>query len=132
VDDYWQGVLSLTRLVIVPDMLTYAASFLLGQSIKLIRADPRWTTLLTYADEGQGHTGAIYRATNWEYMGLMPGQLAYKTPEGRQVSRKSSNKTRTNAEMLELGYLNAGRTNKHKYRLKLRRRGVPVQMAAAA
>lgn len=117
----WRGVLSLTRLVIVPGMPTNAASYLLGQSMKLIRKDPRWFSLVTYADEGEGHTGAIYRATNWEYVGIRPGDPVYKSAEGRHVARKAGGKTRTNAEMLELGYLNTGRTRKHKFVKHLRK-----------
>jgi hypothetical protein len=70
----WEGdfreVLSLSRLVIVPDVPKNAASFLIGKSIHLIRKDGRFCCLLTYADTSQGHDGGIYRATNWEYMGL--------------------------------------------------------------
>lgn len=131
VDENWRGVLSLSRLVIVPGMPTNAASFLLGQSIKLIRKDPRWTSLVTYADSGQGHTGAIYRATNWEYAGMMPGHTTWKTPEGGQVSRKSTNKTRNHAEMAALGYINAGRSGKHKFTMRLHP-SVPTGLAAAA
>jgi hypothetical protein len=131
--EHWRGVLALTRLVIVPGMPTNAASYLLGQSIKLIRLDARWTSLVTYADSGQGHTGAIYRATNWEYVGIMPGHTTWKTPEGGQVSRKTTNKTRNHAEMTELGYINAGRSGKHKFVMKLRTQpGVPIQPVAAA
>lgn len=131
--EHWRGVLSLTRLVIAPGMPTNAASFLLGQSIKLIRKDLRWVALVTYADSGQGHTGAIYRATNWEYAGLMPGHTTWKTPEGGQVSRKSTNKTRNAAEMEALGYVNGGRSDKHKFVMKIRSApGVPIPLVAAA
>lgn len=116
----WKGVLSLTRLVIVPGMPTNSASFLLGKSIRIIGKDPRWTALVTYADEGQGHTGAIYRATNWQYAGARLGDPVYLDEDGRQVSRKAGPKTRTNAEMLALGYKNTGRTVKHKFVYRLR------------
>lgn len=112
-------VLSLTRLVILPQVPTNGASFLLGASMKLIRKDGRYKHLVTYADEGQGHLGNIYRATNWEYVGAMPGQPAYRDGSGRQVSRKMGAVTRNNTEMLELGYVNTGRTRKHKFVMHL-------------
>ena len=115
VDPEWQRVINLTRLVVSPDAPTNAASFLLGKSMQAIKKDGRYRTLLTYADEGQGHSGAIYRATNWEYLGIRPGDPVYLDPTGRQVARKAGGKTRTNAEMLELGYVNTGRTRKHKF-----------------
>lgn len=120
VDPAWQQVINLTRLVVIPGVPTNAASYLLGRSIALIRRDGRFKTLLTYADEGQGHTGAIYRATNWDYLGIRPGDPVYVTADGRHVARKAGGRTRTNAEMLELGYSNTGRTRKHKFVMRLR------------
>jgi hypothetical protein len=111
----WRGVLSLTRLVVIPGMPTNAASFLLGASIRRVRRDGRWCHLVTYADEGQGHTGAIYRATNWHYAGTRPGDPVWVTEEGRQVARKSASKSRTAAEMEALGYRSLGRSRKHKF-----------------
>ena len=119
VDENWQQVINLTRLVIVPGVPTNAASYLLGRSISIIRRDGRYKTLLTYADEGQGHTGAIYRATNWTYVGTKAGDPVYLSPEGRHVARKAGGHTRTNAEMLHLGYVNTGRTRKHKFVMRI-------------
>lgn len=119
VAEEWRTVLSLTRLVVVPDMPTNAASYLLGASIRMIRRDGRWKHLVTYADEGQGHTGAIYLATNWKYVGMRPGDPVWVTPEGRQVSRKSASNSRTSAEMRALGYRSLGPTRKHKFVMSL-------------
>jgi hypothetical protein len=120
-DERWRGVLTLSRLVVTPGEPTNAASFLLGRSIRLIRADPRWHTLVTWADERQGHTGRIYLATNWEYAGSRMGDPVYLDTEGRQVARKCAGRSRTGAEMAALGYRNVGRSIKHKYVLRLRR-----------
>jgi hypothetical protein len=116
----WRSVLSLTRLVIVPDMPTNAASYLLGQSIRRIKRDGRWRHLVTYADEGQGHTGAIYRAANWTYVGASRGDRVYRDAAGRQVARKSASKSRTHAEMLALGFIAGEPTRKHKFVMALR------------
>lgn len=117
----WRGVLCLSRLVVLPDEPTNTATLLLGASIRLIARDPRWHTLLTYADTGQGHTGTIYRATNWEPLGLWPGSSAWLDPAtGRQVARKATH-SRTVAEMLAAGYVRAPATPKHKFVYRLRR-----------
>ena len=115
----WKRVLSLTRLVIVPGMPTNAASFLLGKSMGLIRKEGRFQTLLTYADEGQGHTGAIYRATNWQYLGAMKGHPVWLNPDGRQMATKATT-NRTYAEMQALGYERGPATRKHKFVMHLR------------
>ena len=119
VHEEWRRVLTLTRLVVKPEVPQNAASFLIARSIKEIKKDRKWVALVTYADEGQEHTGAIYRATNWEYVGVRPGDPVYLTPEGRQVARKAGGKTRTNQEMIDLGCTNAGRTRKHKFTMML-------------
>jgi hypothetical protein len=62
-------VLCLSRLAILPDVPANACSFLLARSRRLID-DKAWPCLVTYADEWRGHTGAIYRADNWQYEGL--------------------------------------------------------------
>ncbi len=99
--DNWQGVLALSRFVLVPDLPDNAASFLLGRSIRLIDRR-RWPCLVTYADEWQGHVGTIYRATNWREVGKTKPERTY-VKRGRMVSRKAGGKTRTHQEMIDLG-----------------------------
>jgi len=111
--DNWNGVLMLHRLVILPDVPKNACSFLLSRSMRLIdRAI--WPCLVTYADEGQGHVGTIYKATNWDYMGMTAPEPVYVL-NGRQISRKAGPTTRTRAEMFELGAEVAGTSSKHKF-----------------
>jgi hypothetical protein len=118
----WRRVLALSRLVIVPGQPTNAATFLLAASIRAIARTQRWACLITYADEWQGHTGAVYRASNWEYMGLTTPEAVWQTPEGRMVARKAGGHTRTKAEMETLGYHCLGRFAKHKYRFILEKK----------
>jgi hypothetical protein len=111
----WQGVLSLSRLAIEPAVPTNGASFLLAASERLIRQDARWECLVTYADEWQGHTGAIYLAAGWEYVGLTKPERVYVIG-GRMIARKAGPKTRTHAEMLALGAECVGSFPRHKFR----------------
>ena len=109
----WRGVLSLTRLVIVPDVPKNACSFLLSRSMKLLDRD-RWPCLVTYADPWQGHTGTIYKATNWQLAGRSKPEYIY-VKDGRMLSRKIGPKTRSHSEMLALGCEVKGRTAKYKF-----------------
>ena len=109
----WKGVLCLSRLAINPKAPTNAASFLLGRSMRMIDRK-RWPCLVTYADTWQGHTGAIYKATNWEYIGMTRPERTYQI-NGRMVARKAGPKTRTHAEMLEFGAKLIGSFAKHKF-----------------
>jgi hypothetical protein len=116
----WQKVLSLTRLAVRADVPSNAASFLMARSIKLIRQDGRFVSLVTYADDFMGHTGAIYRATNWTYVGQMKGSPRWEDADGRQVARKST-VSRNDAQMRELGYRNVGTFGKRKFTMHLGR-----------
>lgn len=109
----WQGVLSLSRLVIAPDVPKNAATFLLARSRKLINRT-LWPCLVTYADTWRGHSGGIYKADNWEYRGLTRPERTY-VRAGRMVARKAGPHTRTHAEMVALGASCVGSFAKHKY-----------------
>jgi hypothetical protein len=118
----WQKVLSLSRLACLPEAPKNAASFLLARSVDRIRYEGRFVSLVTYADERMGHTGAIYRAANWTYIGRMKGSPAWIDPTtGRQVAKKSTY-TRSDAEMRALGYECIGTFGKHKFVLHLNAR----------
>lgn len=99
----WQGVLSLTRLVVDPDAPPNAASFLLGRSMKLLDRR-RWPWLVTYADTSQGHTGAIYQATNWTSEGPVAAGDTWVSEDGVQRGRKRGGRTLTRREMEAAGF----------------------------
>ena len=116
----WKRVLSLTRLVMLPEVPKNACSFLMAASVKAIKRDGRFVSLVTYADESQGHSGGIYRAANWGYVGRTGPYPRWIDPTtGRQVACKAT-KNRTAAKMLELGYERAGSFHKHKFVMHLK------------
>jgi len=109
----WRGVLSLSRLVIIPDTPKNACSFLLSRSMKAIDR-VKWPCLVTYADDWRGHTGAIYKACGWDYVGLTDKQPVW-VRNGIMVARKAGPKTRTFEEMKALGAELVGSFRKHKF-----------------
>jgi hypothetical protein len=109
----WKGVLALSRLVIAPEVPANACTFLLARSRRMIDREA-WPALITYADEWRGHEGAIYRADNWDYAGQTKPEAVY-VKRGRMMARKAGGKTRTHAEMIELGAECLGRFPKHKF-----------------
>lgn len=74
----------------------------------------KWPCLVTYADQWQGHTGGIYKATNWQYVGLTKPEAVY-VKDGVMTARKAGPKTRTHAEMIAMGAELKGRFAKHKF-----------------
>jgi hypothetical protein len=64
--DEADNVIELTRLWIDDRVGKNAESFLIGNTIPLIKED----ILVSYAEDQQGHVGYVYQATNWIYTGL--------------------------------------------------------------
>ena len=70
------SLLELTRLVVLDNYGKNIESYFIGQSFQWLREnDPNVKVLISYADPEQGHTGLIYRATNWMYQGCGAGKL---------------------------------------------------------
>lgn len=115
----WQKVLSLTRMVLLPGVPKNACSFLLARSIAAIRKDGRFVALVTYADESQGHTGGVYRACGWDYVGRTGPYPRWLDSSGKQVAPKAT-KNRTKSEMEALGHRKVGAFYKHKYVMRLK------------
>jgi hypothetical protein len=113
------AVLSLSRLVVVPGTPKNAATFLLARSQNMLSV--QWQCLLTYADTWRGHTGTIYRAAGWEYLGLTKPTKIYVKDE-RLISRKSGPTNRSHNDMLSLGATCLGSFPKHRYRKIVMRR----------
>lgn len=114
----WKKVLSLTRMAVLPGAPKNACSFMLAASVKMIRKEGRFVSLVTYADESQGHSGGVYKASGWEYVGRTGPYPRWLAADGRQVSSKA-NVNRTKAQMEALGYVKVGSYYKHKYILHL-------------
>ena len=102
----WRGVLACSRLAVHPDEPLNAASLLLGRSMRAIDRD-KWAALVTYADTRLGHTGSIYRATNWICFGETKAGDVWLGPDGEQRGRKRGPRTLLASEMIEMGFVKA-------------------------
>lgn len=111
----WTQVLSLSRLVVAPNVPKNACSFLVGRGIRQIKREGRFVALVTYADEYMGHDGGVYRSLGFEYVGRTGPYAKWIDPKtNRQVATQATT-SRTKAEMEALGYAFIGRYHKHKY-----------------
>lgn len=116
----WRSVLSLTRLAIIDTAPRNSASFLLSKSMKLIDVE-KWKCLVTYADTWRNHTGAIYKACNWEYMGMTKPSPVFINEKGLMMGRKRGSKNLTINDLSELGFEKIGDYAKHKFRFILKK-----------
>lgn len=117
----WAGkVLELNRLVVNDDSPKNSASFLVGQSLRLL---PKPSIIVSYADTNQGHVGYIYQATNFIYTGLsakrtnwvvdgMEGLHAYTIAD---LSRGQENRAEFMRETYGDKFRLEPRSRKHRY-----------------
>lgn len=112
-------VTTLSRLVVAAGEPQNVATMLIGAALRQTRKDRKYDTVLTFADLAQGHTGAIYRATNATYCGLTKPEPYWIDPRtGKRVSRKAT-RSRTVAEMRALGYERRMSPGKHCFKWEL-------------
>lgn len=79
----------LIRLWVHPDAPTNTASFIIGRSLRLL---PEQVGLVvTFADSGQNHQGAIYQATNFYYLGMSNQGIRYVDASGVEVTARLAN-----------------------------------------
>lgn len=112
-------VLTLSRLVVAPELPKNAAGFLLSHSIRLIRKDGRFCVLLTYADTWRGHLGTVYQATNWKSAGMTDPRPVWIDSSGRMVAYRQGTTTYSSKQMVAQGHTLLGKFPKHRYVLHL-------------
>lgn len=70
-------LLELRRLCCIDDTPKNTESYFIGKMIRWLRNNTKLKTLISYADLSHGHTGIIYKASNWKLIG--------QTPPGRVI-----------------------------------------------
>lgn len=116
----WKTVLNPSRMVVTPEAPKNSASFLLRHSINILKQEKRWGCLVTFADTWQNHTGAIYKASGWTYLGLTSPKEVWVDASKTLVARKYGAKFFTKQEMYDHGYSLLGKFPKHKFVLYLK------------
>ena len=72
---YMDTFLELNRLYTIDDLPKNTLSWFLSKTLKML---PSPMVVVSYADISVGHTGSIYKATNWIYTGLSAKRKDYK------------------------------------------------------
>lgn len=68
--DSSDDVIELRRLVLVDNTLSNAESFFIGKTLKYLKQNTKIKTVVSYADPNHGHSGIVYRATNFKHVGM--------------------------------------------------------------
>ena len=82
--------LELRRLVCIDDTPKNTESYFIGQTFKLLKRDTDMEVIVSFADQHHGHTGVIYKASNFDYLGeTKPGRILMV--DGKEMHSRSLN-----------------------------------------
>ena len=71
--DDCNSVIELRRLCLIDDTPRNAESYFIGKTLKMLKKEWRVGIVVSYADKEYGHNGTIYKASNFEDFGDIPG-----------------------------------------------------------
>ena len=102
------------------NLLTEAISVCSDEFAKAVRrlSSGECHALISYADPNVGHTGTVYRAASWQYLGQSEECRNYRGPNNEIVSRRSfhsSDRHLTKAEILARGFSELSLPGKHRF-----------------
>jgi hypothetical protein len=88
-------VLELRRLVLLDDVGKNAESYVVSKTIKWIKQHrPQVRVIVSYADPAYGHSGIIYRASNFKYIGVSGDDKGYRDIESGKVYHSRALRTK--------------------------------------
>ena len=82
--------MELRRLVCIDDTPKNTESYFIGQTFKLLKRDTDMEVIVSFADQHHGHTGVIYKATNFDYLGET-GKGRILMVDGKEMHSRSLN-----------------------------------------
>lgn len=102
-EEHADKVLELNRLVVKEGLPDNCLSWFLSRALRALNRKP--LAVVSFADEGAGHQGYIYQATNFIYTGVSPGRTDKYMPGNRHPRHYTE----------EYSHLRKVRTPKHRY-----------------
>jgi hypothetical protein len=75
-----EDVIELRRLCCIDDTPKNTESYFIGKTLRWLQLHTDYKVVVSYADQEHGHTGIIYKASNFKYLGLGAGAkvIVYK------------------------------------------------------
>lgn len=65
-----EDVIELRRLVLIDDTPKNSESYFIGWTLRWLKKNTEVKVVVSYADPNYGHSGVVYRATNFEHIGM--------------------------------------------------------------
>tara|TARA_R110002020_G_scaffold128531_2_gene288067 strand:+ start:3272 stop:3895 length:624 start_codon:yes stop_codon:yes gene_type:complete len=82
--------LELRRLVCIDDTPKNTESYFIGQTFRWLKNNTDMEVVVSFADQHHGHTGVIYKATNFDYLGKT-GNGRILMVDGKEMHSRSLN-----------------------------------------
>lgn len=114
--DYKDSVIELHRLHIQDGTPKNTESWFISRCLRqLLKDRPQTMAVISFADPTEGHSGTIYKATNFGYYGLSSPAKFYKDQSGRLRHPRQAGKNITLKQAKEWGWELCPRMGKHRY-----------------
>lgn len=99
-----EDVIELRRLCCIDDTPKNTESFFIGKMLKWIKQNTHHKVVVSYADQEHGHTGTIYKASNFTYLGKQKGAkvivLGDKTYHDKTIRTKHNGVVKPYAQQI--------------------------------
>lgn len=82
-------VVELRRLCCIDDTPRNTESYFIGKTIRYLRKNTDFKVVVSYADPTYGHSGVIYRASNFQFVGKSAKGKVIVCDDGRRFHDKS-------------------------------------------
>jgi hypothetical protein len=90
-----EEVLELRRLVLIDEAAFNSESRFIGWALRWVRKNmPGVKTIVSYADPNHGHTGIIYKASNFQLVGMSGKDKGYRDIESGKVYHSRALRTK--------------------------------------
>jgi len=82
-------VLELSRMFIHEGMPKNSGSYLIAKTIKYLKGFSKYKAVVTYADSTEGHTGTLYKASNFLEAGVSRANYHYEDAFGNRFHKRA-------------------------------------------
>lgn len=115
-EEFKDRVIELHRLHIKDGTPKNTESWFISRCLKMLKEDaPQIRGIISFADETEGHSGIIYQATNFYYIGRTSESIFYKDNNDRLRHPHQSGVNITKEKALEKGWEPVKRLSKYRY-----------------
>jgi very-short-patch-repair endonuclease len=117
----YKEVLELTRLCIHPKYHKQNfASWIISKTIKKLKQLKKYKYLLSFSDKTFNHIGTVYKASNWQFDGVVPPSYWYVDNSGFVMNKKTLYNHARSLRMKEKDFAELYEYHKVKGNIKLR------------